>query len=99
AARFVLALCAGLLTARVGAESQLRLASPFSDHMVLQRDLPVPVWGSAEAGEKVTVEFAGQKKSTSADAGGRWRVDLDPLAASTEARAVVVAGADPQRRL
>ena len=41
--------------------AEVRLASPFTSHMVLQRDLKVPVWGTAEAGEKITVEFAGQK--------------------------------------
>ena len=33
------------------------------DHMVIQRDAPVPLWGTAEAGEKVTVQFAGQRHS------------------------------------
>lgn len=40
--------------------ADFRLASPFSDHMVLQREKPVAVWGWADAGESVTVSFAGQ---------------------------------------
>ena len=38
--------------------------------MVLQRDMPVPVWGTASLGEKITVEFAGQKKEAIAEAQG-----------------------------
>jgi sialate O-acetylesterase len=70
----------------------VKLASPFTSHMVLQRDMKVPVWGTADAGEKVTVEFAGQKISTTADADGKWRVNLKALKASTESRALVVTG-------
>lgn len=53
----------------------------FSDHMVLQRDMAVPVWGSAGAGEAVTVTFRGQARNTVADANGKWTVRLDPLSA------------------
>lgn len=52
----------------------------FSDGAVLQRGQVVPVWGTADDGEKVTVEFAGQSVSTTAK-GGKWRVDLKPLEA------------------
>jgi sialate O-acetylesterase len=47
--------------------------------MVLQRNMPVPVWGTAAAGEKVTVTFRDQKKTAEADAQGNWQVKLDPL--------------------
>lgn len=49
--------------------------------MVLQRDLPVPVWGWAAPDEKVVVEFKGQKKEALAGKDGRWRVMLDPMKA------------------
>lgn len=49
--------------------------------MVLQRDLPTPVWGSASPGEAVTVSFRGQTLSTQADNVGEWRVTLAPTAA------------------
>lgn len=52
----------------------------FSDGAVLQRGQPVPVWGSANDGEKVTVELGKQKLTTTAH-NGTWRVDLKPLAA------------------
>lgn len=52
----------------------------FTDGAVLQRGQNVPVWGTANDGEKVTVEFAGQTATTTAQ-GGKWRVDLKPLEA------------------
>jgi sialate O-acetylesterase len=70
----------------------VQLASPFTSHMVLQREMNVPVWGTADAGEQITVEFAGQKKSTNTGTDGKWRVDLAPLTASAESRALVVSG-------
>src|SRR6185369_1874495 len=70
----------------------VRCASIFGDHLVLQRERTVPIWGEASPGEQVTVEFAGQKKSTTADAAGHWRVGLEPLSASAESRDLVVRG-------
>lgn len=66
------------------AHAAVRLPAIFTDHMVLQRGMPVPVWGKADPGEEVTVEFAGQKKSTKADAAGRWMVKLDALTANDQ---------------
>ena len=70
--------------------ADLKLASVFTDHMVLQRDKPVPVWGWAKAGGNVSVEFAGQTKMTTADASGKWLVKLDAMPASTEPRVLKV---------
>jgi sialate O-acetylesterase len=64
----------------------------FSDHMVLQRDRPVPVWGTAEPGEIVTVRFAGHERSVRTGDDGCWRVDLPPMAASAEPRVLTVEG-------
>ena len=87
--RVSLAVSSLLALASLG-RAELKLASPFTDHMVLQRELPVPVWGWSGPGEKVTVEFAGQKKSATAAADGKWRVDLDPLTASSAPREFTV---------
>ncbi len=73
--------------------ANLTLAGVFTDHTVLQRGQAVPVWGWAAPGEAVTVEFAGQKKTEKADANGEWRVRLDPMPASAEARELVVQSA------
>ena len=67
-------------------EAKVKMGVPFTDGMVLQRDRAVPVWGTADAGEKVKVAFAGQTRETTADAQGAWRVNLAPLAASCEGR-------------
>ena len=75
-----------------GAAGGLRLAAVFSDHMILQREVSVPVWGWAAVGEQVTVEFAGQKKTAVADAGGKWLVKLDAMPASAEPRTLTVTG-------
>ena len=61
--------------------SQVRLPGIFGDHMVLQRNQPVPVWGWSSPNEKVTVHFNGQEKETSADHLGNWHIMLDPQAA------------------
>ncbi|MBL9131836.1 MAG: 9-O-acetylesterase, partial [Verrucomicrobiaceae bacterium] len=66
------------------AHAAVKLPSIFTDHMVLQRDKAVPVWGKAAPGEEVTVEFAGQKKTAKADAAGKWMVKLDPMPANAE---------------
>ena len=63
----------------------MKFASLFSDHMVLQRDCPVPVWGWSSGGDTITVEFAGQKKAAMADANGNWMASLDPMPASVAA--------------
>ena len=64
----------------------------FTDNAVLQRDKPIPVWGTADAGEKVTVTFAGHSLATTADASGKWRVDLPAQPASATPAELVIAG-------
>ena len=59
----------------------------------------MPVWGWAEPGEQIAVEFAGQKKSTVADADGKWLVQLDPLPASAEPRKLAVSSANPKSKI
>jgi sialate O-acetylesterase len=72
------------------AAAGLKLAAPFGEFMVLQRDIAVPVWGEADPEAEVTVSFAGQKKATRADASGAWSLKLDPLVASAEGRVFFV---------
>ena len=70
----LLLLCICLLT-----QGQVKPARIFGDHMVLQRNQPVPVWGTARKGERVTISFNGQKVSAQADAKGNWNVVLQPM--------------------
>ncbi len=72
---------AALALTTSAAWADVRLASPFADHMVLQREMSVPVWGWAESGEQVTVSFAGQKVTATAAADGKWTVRLAKLTA------------------
>ena len=74
----------------LSAAEKLSLSSLFTDHAVLQRDTAVPVWGKAEPGLKVVVQFAGQEKPATADKDGKWSVKLDSLAASAEGRTLTV---------
>ena len=73
--RFILSMVLGLAAPLLAA---VELADVFNSHMVLQRERIVPVWGTAAAGEVVTVTFKGQKASATADAEGRWEVRLGP---------------------
>ena len=86
AAAFVLA---------VAAEAKVRLAPVFGDKMVLQREMPVRVWGLSDPRETVTVRFADQKKTVVAADDGTWKVELDPMPASKEGRTLTVSGAKP----
>ena len=71
--------------------ADVSLPALFSDHMVLQREAAVPVWGWAEAGEEVSVSIAGQTKTVQAGADGKWRVTLDKISAA-EPGALTVKG-------
>ena len=72
--------------------ANVSIENPFSDNAVLQREKYVPVWGTANAGEQVTVDFNGQSKSTTANGNGDWMVYLDPMSASTAPSDMVITG-------
>ena len=78
--------------------ADLKLAALFTDHTVLQRDQSAAVWGSGDAGEEITVTFAGQKKSTQADPSGKWLIKLDPMPASAEGRDLIVKSSTGSRQ-
>ncbi len=61
------------------ASAEVKPNQLFSDHAVLQSGMSVPVWGTADPGEKIVVAFAGQKRVTNAQADGRWLVRLGKL--------------------
>jgi sialate O-acetylesterase len=82
----IVAICFGLISAWLcispwPANADVRMPHVFSNSMVLQRDMPVPVWGWAEPGEEVTVKFAGQELKAKADAKGKWMVKLTAMKA------------------
>ncbi|MFT3781341.1 MAG: sialate O-acetylesterase [Nibricoccus sp.] len=82
------ALCATLSIAR----ADVSCPAIFGDHMVLQRERPVAVWGNATPGEQVTVEFGGQSKSTKATPTGDWRLEFAAMPASKESRVLTIRG-------
>lgn len=67
-----------LLQVQAGLYAKLRLPALFSDNMVFQRNVPVPVWGWADANEKIEIRFHDQVKTTKADKSGKWMLRLDP---------------------
>ena len=68
----------------------IQLGAPFCDNAILQRDMEVPVWGWSKPGTKVTVEFAGQKKTAKAGKDGKWVVKLGKLKASFDPREMTI---------
>jgi sialate O-acetylesterase len=58
--------------------ADVTLPALLADHMVIQRGLPVHVWGIAVPGEAVSVTFRSETKSTTADDNGRWSIFLSP---------------------
>jgi sialate O-acetylesterase len=74
------------------ARADVTLAPLFADHAVLQRDKPLPVWGRADAGEKIAVTFRGQTMRTTAASDGRWIVYLDAAPATPTGTDLTVAG-------
>ncbi|HAV60849.1 MAG TPA: hypothetical protein DCY13_00595, partial [Verrucomicrobiales bacterium] len=72
-------------------QADVKLPALFTDHMVVQQGRPVPVWGWADNGEEVTVEFGNQKlKTTARD--GKWMIKLRPLKATYEGATLTVTG-------
>ncbi|MCA8999544.1 MAG: sialate O-acetylesterase [Planctomycetaceae bacterium] len=57
--------------------AEVKTPAVFGSHMVLQRDIAIPVWGWADPGEKVTVSFRDQTASATAGDDGKWKVSLD----------------------
>ena len=77
----------------LAAFATLELPAIFSDHMVLQRDQAIPVWGTATPGEVVTVRLEGSPaRQDRADLHGHWRVDLPAESASTNPRVLRIEG-------
>lgn len=82
----------GLLASGLTAHADVRLHRVFTDHMVLQRDLNVNVWGWAAPGEDVSVQFGDQQLSALTDDKGKWSVKLAPMKANTTPQNLSVSG-------
>lgn len=71
--------------------AEVTLSPCFSDHMILQRGMPVAIWGTAEPGEQVSVSFRDQTHRALSDGEGKWRVSLGPLEVGEPSRLTVSA--------
>lgn len=73
-------------------QADVKLPAIFGDHMVLQEAAKLPVWGTAAPGETVMVRVGDKTATTKADAQGKWRVDLPPLALGAAPLTLTVTG-------
>lgn len=80
-------------TIKSNANDSIKLGAPFCNNAVLQRGMPVPIWGWAKPGIKITVEFAGQKQTSTSDSHGKWALSLNSLKANFEPREMIVSNA------
>jgi sialate O-acetylesterase len=78
--------------AQLQLHAEVVLPRVIGSDMVLQRGKPLPIWGTATAGEQVSVRFGKQNKKATADAVGNWKVMLDPLVASEKPEVMVIQG-------
>ena len=87
----------GLLAVVTPAAAEVTVPAVIGSHMVLQRDVPVPVWGWAAPGEEVTVTLDAHAEKTKADAQGTWKVTFPPLKTGGDPHTLTVAGANTLR--
>ena len=98
----LITLCLALLPAAGrGAEKadahHLRPGAPFGEHMVLQREMPIPVWGEGRPGTVVTVTAGEVSRQAKVDKSGRWRCVLPPLPAGGPFRFTISDGKETIR--
>jgi len=70
-----------LLTTSLLVNAQIKTPHIFSNHMVMQRNAAIPVWGTAPANKLITLEMNGLKAETLSDATGKWKASLPPFEA------------------
>lgn len=90
--RLSVGICAALMLNAWEVRAEVRMPALFSDHMVLQRDIKIPVWGWADPGETVTVEMGTRREEARADADGKWRVTFPALRATSEPQVLTATG-------
>ncbi len=77
-------------TSRAINHEQLTVASVFTDNMVLQREIPVVIWGRAGPGASVKVTFAGQEEATTTEEDGNWSLKLLPMEAISQGKTLMI---------
>jgi sialate O-acetylesterase len=94
----MLALLLLALEPRVSRGDALAFASPFTEHMVIQRSKPIQLWGTATPGSKLSIQLSDRKTQVQAGQDGIWTATLDPLpaggpfslSASSDAQSVTI---------
>src|SRR5215213_697717 len=81
-----------LLVGASVARADVKLPAIFSDHMVLQQDKSIAVWGWADAGEEVTVSIGDATAKATPDASGKWSAKLEKVKSSAKPVAMTVKG-------
>jgi len=74
--------------------AEVKLPNIIGNDMVLQREMPVPIWGWADSGEEVTVTFAGQSKTAKPGKNGKWMVKLSALKANSKPATLTIKGSN-----
>lgn len=87
---FLVLLLQMFLSLELHAQSALKLPSFFSDHMVVQREKPIAIWGWAEPGAQVTVTFHDDVVETTTGKDGMWKTNLGPQVASGEGASISI---------
>lgn len=72
--------------------AEIVMPTVIGSNMVLQRDMPLTIWGNGAAGEQVTVKLENQIKKTVADASGKWKLIIDPLKATAKPQDMFISG-------
>jgi len=75
-----------------GVQADVKTPSVIGSHMVLQRDKPLPIWGTADPGEAVTIQFGNTTEETKADTQGKWKVTLPAMKANDKGQKLTITG-------
>ena len=70
--------------------AELRFAKNFTDHCVLQGEMPLPVWGWVKPDPQVMFKFSDQEKTVRVDGNGKWLLRLDPMQANCKSRELAI---------
>lgn len=81
-----------LLAGLSAAQANVRLPAVISNNMVLQKDVPLPIWGWADAGEDIAVTFGGNTVTGKANGAGKWKVTLPAIATAGGPHEMTVKG-------
>jgi sialate O-acetylesterase len=76
------------------ASAEVKLPALFTDHMVVQRDQPLKIWGWADPSESVVVSIGNSKATAVADAAGKWHLELPPMPANKSPSSLIIQGSN-----